>query len=135
MSNILPQGSDSNDCVFCAQVAHGPRTVAWDAAVAFPDGYPITPGHTLVVPRTHVADLFDLAPPDLAAVWRLVAYVRDVLTVRERPDGFTVGVNVGAAAGQTVPHAHVHVVPRRWGDVADPRGGVRWVVPAEAAYW
>ena len=68
-------------------------------------------------------------------MWALVAQVRAVLLAELRPDGFNVGLNDGPAAGQTVMHAHVHVIPRRHGDVADPRGGVRWVVPDKAAYW
>ena len=70
-----------------------------------------------------------------ADVWRLVAAVRERLLAERRPDGFNIGLNVGEAGGQTVAHAHVHVIPRFLGDVADPRGGVRWVIPARAAYW
>ena len=68
-------------------------------------------------------------------MWRLVDRVRASLAAELDPDGFNVGVNDGAAAGQTVAHAHVHVIPRFEGDVADPRGGVRWVVPDRARYW
>jgi diadenosine tetraphosphate (Ap4A) HIT family hydrolase len=89
----------------------------------------------LVVPKRHVASLFDLPDEEQVALWRLVALIRTRLVTELRPDGFTVGVNDGPAAGQTVPHAHVHVIPRRAGDVADPRGGVRWVIPAKAQYW
>lgn len=106
-----------------------------DAAVAFLDGFPVTQGHTLVVPKRHVASLFELPDEEQAAVWNLVALVRAKLMAEESPDGFNIGLNDGTAAGQTVMHAHVHVVPRRHGDVADPRGGVRWVVPKTAAYW
>ena len=76
-----------------------------------------------------------LPEPEQVAVWALVAQVRSLLLAELHPDGFTVGLNDGPAAGQTVPHAHVHVIPRRHGDVPDPRGGVRWVVPDKAAYW
>jgi diadenosine tetraphosphate (Ap4A) HIT family hydrolase len=68
-------------------------------------------------------------------LWSQVAVVRQLLIEQYNPDGFNVGVNEGLAAGQTVPHAHIHVIPRRHGDVADPRGGVRWVIPAKAQYW
>ena len=104
-------------------------------AVAFADGFPLSPGHTLVVPRRHVADFFELSPLEQGDLWRLVAEVQRTLAERDAPHGFNVGLNVGAAAGQTVAHAHVHVIPRYTGDVADPRGGVRWVLPAKAAYW
>jgi diadenosine tetraphosphate (Ap4A) HIT family hydrolase len=106
-----------------------------EAARAFPDAFPVTEGHTLVVPKRHVASLFDLPEEEQAAIWSLVALVRAKLLDGLKPDGFNVGVNDGPAAGQTVMHAHVHVIPRRAGDVGDPRGGVRWVVPAKAVYW
>ena len=122
------------DCPFCRPEPDRVR-LGDPFALAFPDRFPVTPGHTLVVPRRHVASLFDLTGEELAAVWALVARVRAVLAAELAPDGFTVGLNDGPAAGQTVMHAHVHVIPRRHGDVADPRGGVRWVVPDKAAYW
>jgi diadenosine tetraphosphate (Ap4A) HIT family hydrolase len=106
-----------------------------DCAVAIPDVFPVAEGHMLVVPRRHVASLFDLPDEERAALWKLVALVRARLATELRPDGFNVGVNDGPAAGQTVMHAHVHVIPRRAGDVVDPRGGIRWVVPAKAPYW
>jgi diadenosine tetraphosphate (Ap4A) HIT family hydrolase len=106
-----------------------------DAALALPDAFPIAQGHTLVVPKRHVASLFDLPEEELSAVWRLVAAVRAKLINDLSPDGFNIGVNDGAAAGQTVMHAHVHVIPRRKGDSTDPRGGIRWIVPGKAQYW
>ena len=125
---------DQHDCPFCRPERTRVR-LEGESAVAIPDGFPVTPGHTLVVPRRHVASLFELPADEQAAVWTLVARVRAVLLAELRPDGFTVGLNDGPSAGQTVMHAHVHVIPRRLGDVADPRGGVRWVVPDKAAYW
>lgn len=122
-------------CPFCARIAAGEIVLAADRAVALADAYPVAPGHTLVVPRACVADLFELPPEDRRAVWDLVDEVVAHLRQRLAPDGFNVGVNVGAAAGQTVTHSHVHVVPRRRGDVPDPRGGVRWVIPDKARYW
>jgi diadenosine tetraphosphate (Ap4A) HIT family hydrolase len=89
----------------------------------------------LVIPRRHCRGLFDLDADEYAAIWRLVRDVRHALYERLQPDGFNVGANDGTAAGQTVPHAHVHVIPRFDGDVPDPRGGLRWVVPDRAAYW
>jgi len=106
-----------------------------EVALAVFDGFPVAEGHTLVVPKRHVASLFDLSDDEQAALWRLVSSVRAKLVAGLKPDGFNVGVNDGVAAGQTVMHAHIHVIPRRSGDVADPRGGVRWVVPGKAAYW
>jgi diadenosine tetraphosphate (Ap4A) HIT family hydrolase len=126
-------GSD-DACPFCdlalARVAR-----ASTHARAFADAYPVTNGHTLVVPIRHVASLFDLPADELADIWRLVGEVRAALAASHDADAFTIGVNDGEAAGQTVEHAHVHVIPRRRGDVPDPRGGVRWVIPDRAPYW
>jgi diadenosine tetraphosphate (Ap4A) HIT family hydrolase len=104
-------------------------------AVAFLDTYPLSEGHTLVIPRVHEPDLFALDPDVRSAVWDLVDAVHAQLDRVQSPDGFNIGVNVLAAGGQTIPHAHVHIIPRSYGDVSDPRGGVRWVIPAKAPYW
>jgi diadenosine tetraphosphate (Ap4A) HIT family hydrolase len=125
---------DRDDCPFC-RLEKGRLRLESEFAAALPDGFAVTEGHTLVLPKRHVASLFDLTEREQAAVWLLVAEVRATLMAEMRPDGFNVGLNDGSAAGQTVMHAHVHVIPRRDGDVADPRGGVRWVVPDKAAYW
>lgn len=121
-------------CPFCDLVAA--RIYAEnDVAIAFPDAYPITEGHTLIVPKRHVASLFDLSEAEQAAVWQLVALVRAKLWHDLNPDGYNIGINDGPAAGQTVMHAHIHVIPRRKGDSPDPRGGVRWIRPEKARYW
>lgn len=99
-------------------------------AVAVADKYPVSPGHALVIPRRHVAGFFDLTDDEVAEMFQLARTVRAV-----RADGWNLGVNVGAAAGQTVAHVHLHIIPRRHGDCDDPRGGVRWVLPEHAKYW
>ncbi len=104
-------------------------------AVAIWDAFPVSPGHALIVSRRHLANLFDLTADEQAAIWKLLPEVKLVIDERHAPAGFNVGVNVGTAAGQTVAHVHVHVIPRFEGDVPDPRGGVRRVVPAKADYW
>jgi len=109
--------------------------LANDGAVAFYDAFPLSRGHVLVVPRVPVVSLFELDRETQAAVWDAVRQTRELLAERYSPDGFTIGVNDGKAAGQTVPHAHVHVIPRYEGDVPDPRGGIRWVIPKRAPYW
>jgi diadenosine tetraphosphate (Ap4A) HIT family hydrolase len=121
-------------CPFCS-IDVGRVLASNEHAVAFADGYAVSRGHTLVVPRRHVASLFDLTPDEQAALWTLVAEVRRRLLDELTPDAFNIGLNDGVAAGQTVMHAHVHVIPRWSGDVPDPRGGVRWVIPAKARYW
>jgi len=106
-----------------------------DHAVAVRDGYPVSEGHTLVVPRKHAASLFELSHEEQSAVWVLAREIRNRLQAELSPDGFNIGLNDGETAGQTVPHAHVHVIPRYRGDVPDPRGGVRWIIPDRAVYW
>jgi diadenosine tetraphosphate (Ap4A) HIT family hydrolase len=121
-------------CPFCSL----PKERIWmdnSAAVAVLDGFPVSEGHSLVIPKRHVELLFDLPDEELAKVWSLVARARQLLKSKYQPDGFNIGVNEGQAAGQTIGHAHVHVIPRRSGDVPDPRGGIRWVIPAKAKYW
>ena len=125
---------DQTRCPFCR--LESPRILLEnDFAAAFLDGFPVSDGHTLVVPKRHVASLFDLPEVELAAVWKMVALVRGNMMTELKPDGFNVGVNDGLAAGQTVMHAHVHIIPRRQGDIVDPRGGVRWIMPEKARYW
>lgn len=104
-------------------------------ALALWDRFPVSDGHTLIVPRCHVASLFDLPLPEQASIWEFVGDVRAELANRFQVEAFTIGVNDGRAAGQTVMHAHIHVIPRRDGDVPDTRGGVRWVFPDKADYW
>ena len=104
-------------------------------AAAIWDAFPLSPGHALIVSRRHVADLFELSAEEHAALWALLPAVKAAIGARHAPAGYNVGVNVGAAAGQTVGHVHVHVIPRYEGDVLDPRGGIRWVLPERAAYW
>lgn len=106
-------------------------------ATALFDGYPVSEGHTLIVPNRHVQSVFELRGEEQADIWALVAEARDRLksSLGVRPDGFNVGPNDGDAAGQTISHAHVHLIPRYAGDASDPRGGIRWVLPRKANYW
>jgi diadenosine tetraphosphate (Ap4A) HIT family hydrolase len=121
------------DCPFCEPA--GEVLVRTEATVALPDAFPVSDGHALVCPRRHVADVFALDEGEWDGLWRTVRQVQQLLAPRLSPDGWNVGVNSGPAAGQTVAHAHVHLIPRYAGDVADPRGGVRAVIPERADYW
>lgn len=103
-------------------------------AFAIRDAYPISRGHTLVVPFRLIATWFDASKEEKAAIIELMDSVRAQLDAEFHPDGYNVGFNVGEAAGQTVMHLHVHVIPRYRGDVADPRGGVRHVIPGKGNY-
>jgi diadenosine tetraphosphate (Ap4A) HIT family hydrolase len=122
------------DCPFC-EVGNGRVVSANTTAIAFLDAFPVAEGHTLVIPREHVTSIFDLSDSDQASLWQLVDQVRSHLSEQFSPAGFNIGINDGEAAGQTVPHAHVHIIPRYHGDVSDPRGGVRWIISEKAAYW
>jgi diadenosine tetraphosphate (Ap4A) HIT family hydrolase len=99
------------------------------------DGYPVSHGHALLVPKRHIATWFEADAAEQAALLAGVACVRKVIESQYKPDGYNIGVNSGPAAGQTVGHLHLHVIPRYEGDVADPRGGIRWVIPGKADYW
>ena len=103
--------------------------------LAFFDRYPVSEGHALVVPCQPVISLYELDEVFQAEVWDTVRRVRDILEERFHPAGFNIGINDGRAAGQTIPHAHIHIIPRYSGDVPDPRGGIRWVIPHKARYW
>jgi diadenosine tetraphosphate (Ap4A) HIT family hydrolase len=121
-------------CPFCTLTPD--RIVAENAvALAIRDGYPVTPLHTLVLPKRHVSDFFTLADSEVRALYRLAADVRRDIQRRDATvAGFNLGVNGGAVAGQTIAHCHLHVIPRRVGDVANPRGGVRATIPGRADY-
>jgi diadenosine tetraphosphate (Ap4A) HIT family hydrolase len=127
--------TSSMACVFCGRLAAGGLVAETAEAAAFADAFPLSPGHTLIVPRRHEPDFLALSPAEQMAMWSLLQPVRRAIESGYRPDGYNLGVNVGAAAGQTVAHAHLHVIPRYAGDVDDPRGGIRWIVPARARYW
>ena len=127
-------GDQRAGCPFC-EVAKGSVVAESRHAFAIRDRYPVSRGHTLVIPRTHAETLFDRSAETQADIWRLVARVRDELQSEFNPDGFNIGINEGQVAGQTMEHTHVHLIPRFAGDVADPRGGMRWVLPGRAAYW
>ncbi len=104
-------------------------------AYATRDAFPVTEHHTLIIPRRHVIDYFGLRQPEINAINRLIFYQKVALQALDPSiDGFNVGVNCGEAAGQSVFHCHVHLIPRRTGDVPSPRGGVRHVIPAKGNY-
>ena len=98
------------------------------------DRYPVSPGHLLLIPCRHVAGLFDATEEEMAELPRLLHKAKALIDEKFHPDGFNVGVNCGEAAGQTVMHLHVHLIPRFHGDMDDPRGGVRGVIPERRKY-
>jgi diadenosine tetraphosphate (Ap4A) HIT family hydrolase len=127
--------SDSRptDCPFCGLPSE--RILAGNAlALAVADAFPVSAGHALVISRRHVSSLFELTEAELAAVHELLRWMKDRLDESLKPGGYNVGVSVGAVAGQTVAHVHVHLIPRYAGDVGDRVGGVRNIIPGSARY-
>jgi len=99
------------------------------------DGFPISAGHTLVIPKRHSGSFFELATEERNELMVLLSEAKAELDLTLKPQAYNIGINDGAAAGQTVPHLHIHLIPRYAGDQEDPRGGVRWIIPDKADYW
>jgi diadenosine tetraphosphate (Ap4A) HIT family hydrolase len=121
-------------CPFC-ELESSRITAASECAIAFEDAFPLTEGHTLVVPRQHLDSIYALPAEAYTDLWAFVAEVRRLLEKELNVNDFNIGVNDGIAAGQTIDHAHIHIIPRRPGDVDDPRGGIRHIIPGKARYW
>jgi diadenosine tetraphosphate (Ap4A) HIT family hydrolase len=123
--------SKHHDCIFCDDPA---IVISNDLAFAHYDSYPVNPGHCLVITRRHVASYFEATAEEKMAIWKLVDEVKVIIDQEFRPDGYNVGVNIGEAGGQSIPHLHIHVIPRYRGDMENPRGGVRGVIPHKQKY-
>jgi diadenosine tetraphosphate (Ap4A) HIT family hydrolase len=123
-----------NPCPFC-NPENSTVILANDHAMAIYDSFPVTPGHTLIIPKRHISSLFEATREEQAALFDLLSAMRQLLLKERNPAGFNIGINDGPAAGQTVMHLHIHLIPRYAGDTEDPRGGVRWVMPSKAPYW
>ena len=121
-------------CLFCA-IPRDQLLVEHPFAVAKRDGYPVSKGHTLIIPRRHVASFFETTEEERRAMLKLLDEVKAMLDREHKPDGYNIGINNGVAAGQTVMHLHIHLIPRYVGDATEARGGVRWIFPDKAAYW
>ena len=129
MTEISPK-----TCAFC--ILQPARVIDENAlAIVIRDGYPVSPGHTLLIPKRHTGSFFDLSDQERSDLLALLDRAKLVLDKEFQPQGYNIGINDGAAAGQTVPHLHVHLIPRFEGDLPDARGGVRWVLPDKAKYW
>ena len=122
-------------CIFC-DIAKTDRVIdQTDHCFVIRDAFPVTEGHTLIIPKRHVADYFDLTNAETSEIQKLLhKHKLQIEQSDQSVDGFNIGINVGATAGQTVFHVHVHLIPRRIGDVDDPKGGVRGVIPAKQKY-
>ena len=120
-----------HNCPFC-----GDPEIIIENELAFAswDSYPVNNGHCLITPHRHIAEYFQATAEEKAAIWALVDDMKAIIDKEYQPDGYNLGVNIGEAAGQSVPHIHIHMIPRYWGDVENPRGGVRGVIPHRQKY-
>ena len=122
------------DCVFCNIVNEKDFLIENDLAVAFYDSFPVSTGHTLIIPKRHVETYFELTNKEMNAIFDLSKEVKKFLDKEYHPDGYNVGFNVGVSGGQSVMHCHMHIIPRYKGDQENPRGGIRKVVKNKINY-
>lgn len=121
----------NNNCIFC-----NPTDIVINGEYAYSrlDGFPVSEGHCLVIPKRHVRSIDELSDVELKDLYTVLHQSKTLLIETYLPDGFNIGINEGEAAGQTVPHLHIHLIPRYEGDVVCPRGGVRGVIPSKKEY-
>ncbi|MDH5183252.1 MAG: HIT family protein [Gammaproteobacteria bacterium] len=134
----MTQENDNPPCPFCSLIENDAEdriTAQNMLAVAISDGFPLSDGHTVIVPRRHVGSFFELTQDERDAMFALLELTKLLLDGKYTPDSYNIGINDGPMAGQTIPHCHMHLIPRYTGDVEDPRGGVRWVLSDKAKYW
>jgi diadenosine tetraphosphate (Ap4A) HIT family hydrolase len=126
----------ASDCIFCDILRTHERPLIAENELFFviSDRYPVSRGHALVIPKRHVTNLLDLAAEEMIALHSILGLSKQRLALEFRPDGYNIGINEGEAAGQTVRHLHIHVIPRYAGDVDDPRGGIRNLKKALVPY-
>ncbi len=123
------------DCPFCYETIKQRIADRLGSVVAVKDRFPVTEGHHLIITRRHTADLFSMTDDEKQDAMELITKLRlKILDQDPAVTGFNVGINCGLSAGQTIFHAHIHLIPRRDGDVIDPRGGVRGVIPGKMVY-
>jgi diadenosine tetraphosphate (Ap4A) HIT family hydrolase len=131
--SAIISASNHTPCFFCPP--RSDRVFLRDELVyALWDGYPVSPGHALLIPKRHVPTWFDATAEEQLALMRAVDTAKAIIEKHHRPDAYNIGMNCGAAAGQTVFHLHVHLIPRYAGDTPDPRGGVRNSIPGKGNY-
>lgn len=121
----------NNNCIFC-----NPTDIVINGEYAYSrsDGFPVSEGHCLVIPKRHVGSIDELTDVELKDLYTVLHQTKVLLLETYLPDGFNIGINEGEAAGQTVPHLHIHLIPRYEGDVVCPRGGVQGVIPSKKEY-
>lgn len=121
------------NCIFCN--IDEKRIIAEnEGAFAFYDGFPVSQGHILVIPKKHFSNYFEADQKTKDELWKLIDECKEIVDKKLNPDGYNIGINCGEAAGQTVMHLHIHLIPRYKGDIENPRGGVRGVIPDKRIY-
>lgn len=121
-------------CPFCS-ISEGRIITEYFSVVAIRDGFPVSKGHTLIIPKRHTRDFFTMTQNEKLDALELIGRVCSELQAKDRTIvGFNIGMNCGEAAGQSVMHAHIHIIPRREGDTPKPKGGVRGVIPGKMGY-
>ena len=123
------------DCIFCQWVRQGRALETLGTMAAFTDGYPVTEGHLLILPRRHISDGFAMTDQEVIDSTVLIRKLSGQIRKNDPSvSGFNIGMNIGQAAGQSVWHAHIHLIPRRHGDSGDPKGGIRGVIDGKRCY-
>ena len=124
--------NENKPCPFCNLERE--KILITKMSFAIYDGFPVNEGHALIIPKRHTANYFDLTNEEQADCFELLNRVKLIVQKKYNPAGFNVGININEAAGQTVPHVHIHLIPSYEGDVEEPSGGVRGVMPANKNY-
>jgi diadenosine tetraphosphate (Ap4A) HIT family hydrolase len=122
------------DCPFCNPGSQRELILESATAYALFDKYPVSTGHVLIIPKRHCDDYFQLTFKEQSACWFMLNKAKEILMAKFNPDGFNIGINVNSVAGQTVEHVHIHIIPRYTGDVINPIGGIRNVIPGKGYY-
>lgn len=121
-------------CPFCELPAD--RMIAANPlAMVIRDGFPVSNGHTLIIPKRHVGSFFEITREERHSLFELMDEAKQAIDLEHHPAAYNIGINDGPAAGQTVPHLHIHLIPRYTNDESDPRGGIRKIFPKKAKYW
>jgi len=123
-----------NNCPFCEKIKEEDIIYQDSSWFAIYDRYPVSKGHVLLIPKRHVKTYFDLNYVELASIGVNIGVIKLILDKKYHPNGYNIGINCGESAGQTVPHCHIHIIPRYDGDIEDPRGGIRGCIPNKMKY-
>lgn len=124
--------SDKKNCIFC-KLRQAPIIIG-EYAYSIKDEFPVSNGHCLIIPKRHVESIFELTDAELKDLYAVLVETKNWIEENYKPDGLNVGINYKEAGGQTVPHAHIHIIPRYKGDVENPKGGIRGVIPSKQIY-